>query len=271
MDENQIKLPDQFSTITKLGKPIEIFQAKSYLILQIILAFLFLVISGGLFVYSTYLGFDLWNKQYYPPIIIKTLLPWFLGLIAAVVITVLIGWQIYSSRKKAAVVYKNGFAYSDFRGVKSCPWDQIKSVTAKVVRNYTYGIYIGTAHTYTLINLNDEKLTINDSLSKVERFYDLLQNKSLQSRYQRSADQYNLGKQVNFGPISISKGQGLLIGKKSYPWDGIAEVSIHQGMLSIKKKDGGWFSGATASSSAIPNLHVLLSIIDQIVGIQTGS
>ena len=110
---------------------------------------------------------------------------------------------------------------------------------------------------------------INDSLKDVERFYSLLQNKSLQIRYQKAADQYNFGEQVVFGHIMISKQHGLLIGKKTFPWDMIEQISINQGMLSVKRKEGGWFSGATAASGAIPNLHVLLSIIDQVVGIKT--
>jgi hypothetical protein len=265
------EIPKQFSTITKLGQPIAVFQAKTYFMLQIIASILFSIASIGLLIYSAYLSFDLFSKEYYFPIILKTVLPWLGGLAVTVVIVLLLFWQIFSSRKKAAVAFEDGFAYSDFKGVKIWPWDQIKSVTARVVRNYTYGIHIGTSHTYTLFHLNGTKLVINDSLSEVEKFYALLQNKSLQYRYQRTADQYNLGHQVKFGPIAISKQHGLQVGKKNYPWDDISQVSIHQGMLSIKKKDGGWFSGASASSGAIPNLHVLLSIIDQIVGIKAGS
>ncbi len=41
-------------------------------------------------------------------------------------------------------------------------------------------------------------------------------------------------------------------------------------VLSVKKRGGGWFSGATALASTIPNLHVLLSIINQIVGVKAG-
>jgi hypothetical protein len=50
----------------------------------------------------------------------------------------------------------------------------------------------------------------------------------------------------------------------------VKEVSIHQGILKVSRKDGGWFSGASAAASVIPNLRVLLSIIDQVTGVKAG-
>jgi hypothetical protein len=48
----------------------------------------------------------------------------------------------------------------------------------------------------------------------------------------------------------------------------VKEVSIHQGILKVSRKDGGWFSGASAAASVIPNLRVLLAIIQQLVGLK---
>jgi hypothetical protein len=40
--------------------------------------------------------------------------------------------------------------------------------------------------------------------------------------------------------------------------------------LKVSKKDGGWFSGASAAAASIPNLRVLLAIIHQVVGVKAG-
>jgi hypothetical protein len=198
------------------------------------------------------------------------MLPWFIGAGIALLLVVLVLWQMYTSRKKAAVVYENGFAYSDRKGAKVWKWEQIEAVTANIVRNYTNGIYVGTTHIYTLVSTDGEKLVINDSLKDVENFYAHLENKSLQLRYQRLADMYNQGNRVSFGPVAISKQDGLQVGKRSFTWDAIEQVTIDKGILSVKKKSGGWFSGASATSGSIPNLHVLLSILDQVVGLKAG-
>jgi len=138
-----------------------------------------------------------------------------------------------------------------------------------VVRNYTNGIYTGTTHTYTLHNNQGDKLVFNDSLMNVETLYNQIQNHSLNIRYQKLANAYNAGHPVTFGSVVISKQNGLQIGKKVYPWEEIEQVAINKGILSVKKKDGGWFSGASATSGSIPNLHVLLSILDQVIGLKT--
>ncbi|MCX6099935.1 MAG: hypothetical protein NTV92_00605, partial [Candidatus Bipolaricaulota bacterium] len=84
-----------------------------------------------------------------------------------------------------------------------------------------------------------------------------------------AADQYNAGQTIVFGSVAISKA-GIAIGKKTYPWADVKEVSIHQGILKVSRKEGGWFSGARASASTIPNLRVLLTIIQQGIGLKAG-
>lgn len=264
------EIPKQFSQLRALGVPLEVFKAKASLGFQITAAGVLLIAFGGLTAYAVYLFYDMWSQNYYQPVIIEAVLPWVIGAGATLLLTLLVFWQIYASSKKAAVVFENGFAFSDRKGVKAWKWEQVESVTANIVRNYTNGIYVGTSHTYSLVSSAGEKLVINDSLKDVENFYTHLQNKTLQPRYQRLADQYNQGSKVSFGPVAISKQEGLQIGKKTFPWDEIEQVAIDKGVLSVKKKGGGWFSGATATSGTIPNLHVLLSIIDQVIGLKAG-
>jgi hypothetical protein len=86
--------------------------------------------------------------------------------------------------------------------------------------------------------------------------------------YAQVAEQYNSGQAIAFGPVVIRK-SGITIGKKMYPWPEVGQVSMERGFLRVSKKDGGWFSGASAAASAIPNLRVLLNIIDQVIGVKT--
>jgi hypothetical protein len=248
-----------------------VFTAKASLVVQVIIAVLMFLGAGGSLVYAVYILFDMSSQNYYPPVIFESMLPWVIGAGVCLLLALLMIWQIFNVRKKGAVVFENGFAYSDRKGVKAWKWDQIDSVTANIVRQYTNGIYVGTTHTYTLVNSVGEKMVINDALKNVENFYTHLQNNSLQPRYQRLADQYNQGSKVAFGPVAISKQEGLQVGRKVFAWDTIEQVTIDKGVLSVKRKDGGWFSGASATSGSIPNLHVLLSIIDQIVGLRAGN
>jgi hypothetical protein len=263
------EIPAQFSNLMGTGTPVEVYRAKTSTIANSLLAVIFILGSGVSLVFALSIVWDRWGR-YYPPAIFKAILPWLIGSVATFGISLLILWRLYNNRKKAAVTYTNGFAYSDRKGVRFWRWDQVQDVTANVVRHYTYGIYTRTTHTYTIQKSSGEKLLLDDSLMAIESFYSHLENNTLQQRYQRMADTYNNGNSVTFGPVTIGKKTGIQIGKKSYPWEDIEEVAIHKGVLSIKKKNGGWFSGATASAGMIPNLQVLLSIINQIVGLKAG-
>lgn len=271
--ENKAKspviLPKQFRNLLGMGAPVEVLSGKTSLVFNLILAAVLFLGGGGALGYALYILWMRWGR-YYPPVIFKAMLPWVVGALIAFVLAVLILWGIYTRRKKAVVVYTNGFAYSDRKKVVSWHWDQIKDVTANVVRHYTNGIPTGTTHQYTLVHINGEKLVLNDQIKDIENFYTHVQNNTLQQRYQRLANDFNSGSPVAFGSVVIGKDTGIQIGKKVYPWAEIEEVAINKGMLSVKKKGGGWLSGASATAGSIPNLHVLLSILNQVVGLKTG-
>jgi hypothetical protein len=268
MGNKSQEIPEQFSNLMGMGTPVEVYRAKTSVIFNIIMAVFFLLAAGGAVLYALVIVWDRWGR-YYPPVILQAVLPWVIGALIAFVISVLILWRTYANRKKAAVVFTNGFAYSDHKGVQAWRWEQVHDVMASVVRHYTNGVYTGTSHTYTLQKSSGQKLVLNDSLKDVEALFTHLENNTLQQRYQRLADAYNNGNPVSFGPVLIGKQLGIQIGKKSFPWEEIEEVAINKGYLTLKKKQGGWLSGATASAGTIPNLHVLLSII-QIIGLKAG-
>ena len=269
MGNKSQEIPDQFSNLLGMGAPFEVYRAKASIVINVILAVIFFLGSGGALLYALSIVWERWGR-YYPPVIFKAVLPWGIGSVVAFGIGLLILWGMYNRRKKAAVIYNNGFAYSDRKGVQTWRWEQVQDVTANVIRHYTNGIYTGTTHTYTIQKSTGEKLVLNDSIKDIEAFFTQLENNTLQQRYQRLADIYNNGVPVTFGPVTIGKQLGIQIGKKAYPWEEIEDVAINKGVLSIKKKNGGWFSGATASAGLIPNLQVLLSIISQIVGLKAG-
>lgn len=267
--KQSVTVPKQFNNLMGMGAPVAVFPSKPMMVLNLILTGLLLLGGGGALAYVLYILWDRWGR-YYPPAILKTILPWVIASLIAFLLAALLLWSIYTRRKKAVVVYTNGFAHSDRKGVISWHWDQVKDVTANVIRHYTNGIHTGTTHQYTLVHNNGEKLMVNDTIKDVEKFYNHVEDKTLQQRYQRLANDYNSGRPVTFGNVTISKASGIQIGKKTYPWEEVEEVAINQGLLSVKKKGGKWFSGARATAGSIPNLHVLLSIINQIVGLKTG-
>jgi hypothetical protein len=263
------QLPEAFSSVIGLGTPRAWFPVKNWnrignlIFSLLLLGTSILVFAYGL--YDTYLAYQqhgsaMIDDKLITPIVIAFVL-FVLGLLAA--------WGAYSNWNKGVAVYDRGFVIRDRKGMRPWVWEDVVSLTAAVTRHYTNGIYTGTTHVYTLLNKRSERLVLSDVFKGVERLAQSIEQAIFSRLYDQAAAQYNSGQAVVFGPVAISK-SGIVIGKKTYPWTEVKQVSIHQGALKVSKKDGGWFSGASASAPSIPNLRVLLSIIDQITDVKAG-
>jgi hypothetical protein len=264
------QIPETFSEVFGLGSPLAFYPAKKgsrWGILTVVI-FLFAgtgvaLLWGAYYAYTRYLKFG-------PAIVVSSLAgPWILAGILFLIALVLT-WSVYSNWRKAAVVYQNGLAYRDRKGLRSWRWDEVNSLTSAVTKHYTNGIYTGTTHVYTLIKKDGEKLVLNDTIGNIEELAATINKHIFPLLYEEFAQAYNQGQVCLFGPVKLSKANGIQIGKKVYPWNEVMQVAIQKGVLSVKKKDGGWFSGASTPASSVPNLQVMLSIIDQVVGLKTG-
>ncbi|TAK13543.1 MAG: hypothetical protein EPO32_04860 [Anaerolineae bacterium] len=261
-------IPPQFNRVQGLGGVVQVFTGKTAKWPWLGPVFFLLVGLGAL----AGAALVFWNKWgvYYYLVVLREAGLWVAGALLSFALAAGGVWGTYRTRKLGAVVYENGFSASNQKGLTAWPWEQVEYVVATVTRHYTNGIYTGTSHVYTLWNGKNEKVILNDQIKDVEALYEHIENRTYPLRYQRAADRYNSGQAVQFGQVTISKGDGLHIGKKQYAWDEIEEVRIEKGMLSVKKKGGGWFSGASAGAGYTPNLMVLLNILDQVVGLKSG-
>jgi hypothetical protein len=266
---NNPQIPETFISVIGLGTSRGYFRVKRLNRWGSLVLFFFLL-GGAVLVflfgiYDTYLAWQLHgpamiDDKLTAPLVIAFVLLAF-GLLA--------GWSAYAGWNKGVVVYERGFAYNDRKGLQIWRWEDVVSMTSAITRHYTNGIYSGTTHVYTLINHQNQRLVLADSFSKVEELAKNIDENIFPFLYGPAADQYNAGQTIVFGPVAISKA-GIAIGKKTYPWTDVKEVSIHRGVLKVSRKEGGWFSGASVPASTIPNLRVLLSLIDQVKGVIAG-
>ena len=234
------------------------------------LVFFFILLAGALLVflygiYSTYMAI-----QQHGPAMIDDKLPVPLSLAFILfAFGLLAGWNAYANWNKGVVAYERGFAYNDRKGLQIWRWEDVVSMKSAITRRYTNGIYTGTTHVYTLYDHQNRRLVLSDSFGKVEELAKGIDGNIFPLLYGQAANQYNTGETIIFGPVAINK-TGIVIGKKTYPWTEVKQVSLHRGVLKVSRKEGGWFRGARAAASVIPNLHVLLAIIQQLIGLKAG-
>jgi hypothetical protein len=232
------------------------------------LAFCFLFLAGAVLVilYGVYQAI-LATRLHGPAMIDDKLTgPFGISLIMFA-LGLLAGWNAFVNWNKGIVVFERGFAYRDRKGFQIWQWEEIVSLTSAITRHYTNGIYTGTTHRYTLFNCQNVRLVLTDSFSKVEQLAQEIDENIFPILYGSAASQFNTGQALVFGPVVISKA-GIVIGRKTYPWTDVREVSIQRGILKVSRKEGGWFRGARTAAALIPNLSVLLAIIHQVVDVK---
>lgn len=268
MEETRPAIPKQFHNLAEMGNLIEVYPAKSSSVVRIGLVTAFSLLGAGALINGVLIHLSRWGEHL--PAVLEESLPWIFSGLMAVVLALLFVRGLRGSKTRAAAVFEQGFAYAERKKVQAWRWEDVEEVSATIIRHYLRKRLTRTTHIYTLVNKEGENLQVDDSLVNVDAFYKHLQNNTLQLRYQRMADLYNLGEKVRFGPVRIGKKLGIEVGRKTYPWDKIEEVGIHEGVLTVKKKGSKTFGKSTIKAGEIPNLHVLLSIINQVVGLKTS-
>jgi hypothetical protein len=202
----------------------------------------------------------MFSKVIIPPLTIAALALFF-GILAAV--NASLNW------KKSVVVYDKGLSYSDSKGIQTWGWHEVEWFYAAITKHYYYGIYTGTTYLYTLQKVDGARLKLDNKFKQIESAGRLVGQKVTPYQYDRLLKKLRSGQTVLLGPIAINK-ENIAVGKRSYLWDDVERVVIQKGYVNIKKRGGGWFSGASAPVSAIPNLDALFAVVNQIVKVKTG-
>lgn len=264
-----LQIPEQFSSVMGLGAPVRVFAPKgssrwgSAIFGLLLLGGSAVVALGGL-----YYAYDQ-TQKHGPAVFQREIgLPLiFAGLMflfgAALVFSAFSNWT------KAAVLYEKGLAYNDRKGVQMWRWEEVAYFFIAITKHYTNGVYTGTTYIYTLQKADGSRLVLNNALGKVQELGDVINKNIFPLQYQRLVDQLRQGQAVVLGPITLSK-DSITVDKKSYAWAEVEQVGIQRGFVSVKKKNGGWFSGASTRVAAIPNLDAMLSVVDQIVKVKAG-
>lgn len=264
-----LDVPPTFSSVIGLGAAQAMYPIrKGTKWLNLVGALVFLGGSAVAFLGGLVYTYSRW-QDYGPAVIVGSITAPLIIAAVLFLLGLITAWSAYANWRKAVVIYQHGLAYSDRKGVQTWRWDEVASFYAAVTRHYTNGVYTGATHVYTIHKKNNTRLVLNDAITSVEEVAKNIREAIYPLLYQRYAQAYNSGQPITFGPVTLSKAGGIQIGKKAYPWEQVAKVTIQQGFVQVAKKGGGWFSGASVMASTIPNVDIMLSMIDQLVGIST--
>jgi hypothetical protein len=264
-----LQIPEEFIGVYGLGAPLSVYPVGTFNRWGSAVLGVILIGGAGLAfiygIYDTYVqiakyGPVMFSKAITAPLIIAGFLLLF-GILAGV--------NAYQNWNKSVVAYEKGLAYSDNKGVQTWGWHEVEWFFISITKHYRNGIYVGTTYLYTLQKTDGSKLKLDNKFKKIESLGQIIGQKAAPLQYDKLLQKLRSGQTVVLGPIAISK-DSITMGKKCYSWSEVEQVGIQKGYISIKKKGGGWFSGASSPVSAIPNLDALFAVVNQLVKVKTG-
>jgi hypothetical protein len=184
-------------------------------------------------------------------------LPGLFALLAVVELTrTALNWR------KVTVVYERGLAFYDWRGWREWRWEEIEAIRLKVTRHYYQNIIpLGTTRHYTVTDRSGKALPLDRAVTDFQELMDTIERTVNRLISERMLEAYNAGQSVHFGPIQISR-DGLVCRRKFYAWAEVEAVTVADGRIAISRKNGGFFSGARVDAAKVPNLAVLLRLLD---------
>ncbi|GED83371.1 DUF6585 family protein [Streptomyces sp. 6-11-2] len=169
------------------------------------------------------------------------------------------------SRKQAARrlhLFEHGLAEVGRNGeVSVFRWDSM-TVLQEITERYANGIYVGTTYVYTLHREDGTRLKVTDFYAQPERWGPAFQQEITRAQLPGLVTGLEQGRTLTYGSLSVNLG-GVATAKGSLTWTEIEKVEISQGML-VLRKPGKKLPWAQVQVKKVPNLFLLLALIDQL-------
>lgn len=241
---------EQLAAMYQLGTPQSEYRVrlKRSEIIYGILAF----VVGAIFLLAAFAGDDSSTL-----IIFLVLALAFVAMGLAVILTPIFrhSWRVY--------VCSDGFAFVRGGRVDAFRWDQIEAMWQAITRRYSYGVYVGATHKYTVRRKDGVQVVFNDRFAQVEDLGNALSRAITDVVFPQVLAAYNAGQTITFGSLSIGL-QGVSNGRETLPWNQIKEIGVNRGVISVRR-EGKWLSWSTIYASRVPNLFVFLALVNYVL------
>ena len=249
--------PVAFDHIQELGPAQSVYLGNAHLIPGVIacglVSILFAMLSGAL-------ASDYQQTENGMSILIPA------GILAAVALSMgglalfLLGRLITAPR--AAVVYRDGLAYRDWRGLHTWRWEEITAIYSNVQlivsRRKRFFRY-----SYRIQPRQGQSVTFDYNIDYVGDLGKAVKSQVYPRLLPALQQRYHNGERLVFGPLAVSRRDGLAWGNKHIAWNDVLKLDATLTHLEIARRDSSLLSGRYAVRlEKIPNVELLCSLLE---------
>jgi hypothetical protein len=185
-----------------------------------------------------------------------------LGLVLISVFGLWIAWLL----SVKVSLHENGIAYHSLFGSKEMLWDEVYRFYYSALKRSINLIPVGTYYSFKLQSSNGQWLSFGNRLEKPEQLGNRLIQLTYPMLFQKCASNFDSGVDVEFGPVRLSRSEGIQIKKVfrvvKIPLDSVVEYHIEEGSLYVFRV--GQQGTTSVSIRQIPNVFVLVGLLDAI-------
>ncbi|MCH8164026.1 MAG: hypothetical protein IH889_00300 [Planctomycetes bacterium] len=219
-----------------LSPPVETFKAsKAILAIVVVLGFCFLYFAASVMLYA---------------------------LVVLGVFALLIFWLLSVS----VMLYQDGISYRSLFGSKEMRWDEVERFYYSSVKRSINFIPVGTYYRFKFVNGKGQKIFFGNRMERPSELGAKLIQYTYEPLLRKAATIFDSGIELDFGPIHVSKGNGIRVKKWfrfiKIPWEQLADYQIQKGTFYVWRLGKKYSTGSALSE--VPNAFVLLGLLDVI-------
>lgn len=186
-------------------------------------------------------------------------------LLAAMWIVIIAGHPVVNPLVAARKVhlFEQGFIPARASGqADHFRWDAIDSVVQRVTGHYYEGVSTGRIFRYTVRRNDGATVKLTQFYDGIEQLGQILTAEVTRVQLPRAMAAIQQGWPARFGPLIVDA-SGLAQGTRRLPWTELKDVEIRRGNV-VVHQTSGFSTWTTVPAAIIPNLHVFLTLIDQL-------
>lgn len=159
------------------------------------------------------------------------------------------------------VVFEGGFSYQTKHFYTNAEWSEITGMQVDFQRLW-WMIFLIRRRNLTLHLFNGSTITLTHYLQKMDQVKTIFEQQVFPLLMEQMRSGYDQGAVLQFGPILLSKTNGLKFQNKVIRWETIHTMSVDDGWLTIKYyTPGGSLDDLHCPIKEIINLSVMLTLI----------
>jgi hypothetical protein len=166
-------------------------------------------------------------------------------------------WFIWAIRgtSNRVLIFDDGFAYIKGNKTHIIRWEEVKAVWYTGVK--TTGIK--TVNSSTIQLKDGRRFSFGKSFANTDQLNIAIQTGIAQHVLPKAEQAYESGERVAFGRLALSK-TGISMEGRTLPWDEVGDVTVEQGVVTIRKRGGLFNKWASIQVRQIPNFFAFANL-----------